>query len=82
MTTLESIFDQAMGLSWRDRARLVEELIHALDPPGDDVGTDDWNREWAAEIRERLAAADRGEIDPRPWRDVCDEIRTGLEQAQ
>jgi hypothetical protein len=82
MTTRESVFDQAMVLSWRDRAQLVEELIRALDPPGDDLGTDDWNREWTAEIRDRLAAVDRGEIDSRPWREALGEIRADIGQSQ
>lgn len=78
MTTLQSVFDQAMGLSWRDRTTLIEELIRALDPPGDELQADDWQQTWTAEIRERLEAVDRGEFDPRPWREVCDDIRANL----
>ncbi len=82
MTTLQTVLDQAMDLSLRDRAKLIEELIQALDPPGDELARDEWQQEWSAEIRERLEAADRGEFDPRPWRDVCGEIRSNLGTAQ
>jgi hypothetical protein len=34
--------------------------------------------EWNDDLQERLDALDRGEIDPRPWREVLDEIRSRL----
>jgi|GEM_PF-1770984 len=78
MAAFETVFDQAMGLSLRDRARLIEKLVRAFDPPGDELSAADWQQEWAVEIRERLNAADRGDFDPRPWRELCDDIRSQL----
>ena len=82
MTTLETVIDEAMKLSWRDRANLVDGLIRTLAPPGDDLDADVWSELWAVEIRQRLEAVDRGEIDPRPWQDVCQEMRASLGQRQ
>jgi len=74
MTSIASLLDQALQLSGKERVQLAGELLRTLDPPGDDLPYEEWCRVWREEIDIRLAAADRGEIDPRPWPDVLDEI--------
>ena len=38
--------------------------------------------EWDDELQARLDALDRGGPDPRPWREVMDELRTRLRSRQ
>jgi hypothetical protein len=48
--------------------------VYIRDPSAvDEVETADV--EWNDELQQRLDALDRGEIDPRPWREALAEIR-------
>jgi putative addiction module component (TIGR02574 family) len=61
-----------LSLPKDERARLAERLIASLD---DDP---DLEAAWAAEIRHRLDAIDRGEIEMIPAEDVIAEARRRL----
>ena len=53
----------------------VEVLVR--EPDSDDEFVDG-EVEWDDELQSRLDALDRGEIDPRPWREVMTELRERL----
>ena len=53
----------------------VEVLVR--EPDSGDEFVDD-EVEWDDELQFRLDALDRGEIDPRPWREVMTELRERL----
>ena len=52
----------------------VEILVR--DPAASDEASADV--EWDDHLQERLDALDRDGVDPRPWREVMDELRTRL----
>jgi hypothetical protein len=52
----------------------VEILVR--DPEAPDEAPADL--EWNDHLQERLDALDRDGVDPRPWREVMDELRTRL----
>ena len=79
MATVSDIFDQALRLSQKDRAELVQRLLHQLE--ADEVGSaDNFQNEWADEIARRIAACERGEMPMEDWRVAMERLRTGLEQ--
>ena len=43
-----------------------------------EAAEDDLDVEWDDELQERLDALDRDGADPRPWREVMDELRSRL----
>ena len=68
---LSELEQQARALSPDDRARLAEVLLESLQgTPLSEVETA-WNRE----IKERVAAYDRGELQAYPAEDVFAEAR-------
>jgi hypothetical protein len=53
----------------------VEVLVREPQP----IDQDDLESvEWDDQLQQRLDALDRGEVDPRPWREALDEIRARL----
>jgi hypothetical protein len=47
-----------------------------------DVSEEDEAVEWSDQLQERLDALDRGEIDPRPWREAIEELRERLAKGR
>jgi len=47
-----------------------------------EAAEDDFDIEWDDELQERLDALDRDGADPRPWREVMDELRTRLKSRR
>jgi hypothetical protein len=69
--SFKDIEAQARKLSADDRARLAELLLESLrDTPLADIET-----HWDTEIRERVAAFDRGELETHLAEDVFAEAR-------
>lgn len=54
MAALDEILEQALALSFEERVRLVEALNRSLDPPGDDISSDEWHAAWSKEIARRV----------------------------
>jgi hypothetical protein len=67
----ERILEEARKLSPDERAEIAEILLVTLD--------DNWRREieaaWNAEIGQRLAQADAGELESTDWRIVLDQAQ-------
>jgi len=57
MTTADSLFKEASGLSPFEKAQLIDRLISSLDQP--DKGIDEL---WAQEAESRIDAYDRGDL--------------------
>ncbi|MFZ5653338.1 MAG: addiction module protein [Pseudomonadota bacterium] len=69
--SLAEIEQQARKLSAEDRARLVEAMLQSLqDSPASEI-----EAAWQQEIRDRVAAYDRGESRTYPAEDVFAEAR-------
>jgi putative addiction module component (TIGR02574 family) len=64
------ILEQALALSLKDRAALVEKLLSSLDQP--DPAIDGL---WAKEAEDRINAYDDGEIESIPAEDVFKKYR-------
>jgi hypothetical protein len=47
-----------------------------------EAAEDDLDAEWDDELQERLDALDRDGADPRPWREVMDELRSRLKSRR
>lgn len=69
-TTLEELEEQARRLPAEERARLVESLLESLHSPASDIEAD-----WTREIKERVAAFDRGAMQAYAAEDVFAEAR-------
>jgi putative addiction module component (TIGR02574 family) len=57
----ETILEQALALSPKDRAALVEKLLASLDQPDSAVDT-----LWAKEAEDRISAYEAGELEAIP----------------
>jgi len=63
----KQIFEAALKLEPSERERLAEALWQSIEHQGDVEAA------WAEEVKERIAAADAGEIDSTPWDEARDE---------
>ena len=82
MEPVDEILERALQLSSQERGKIVEILIRSLEPPGEDISEEEWEKAWSAEIQRRLDAIDRGEIVMEDWRDVLSRLEksaTGLQ---
>ncbi|MCH7990392.1 MAG: addiction module protein [Planctomycetes bacterium] len=82
MEPVDEILERALQLSSQERGKIVAILIRSLDPPGEDISEEEWEKAWSAEIQRRLDAVDRGEIVMEDWRDVLSRLEksaTGLQ---
>jgi len=68
--SLEQIEDQARALSPEERAKLAQSMLESLHSPLADI-----EAAWEAEIEQRVAAFDRGEIPLHAAEDVFAEAR-------
>jgi putative addiction module component (TIGR02574 family) len=68
--SLEKVKEQAVALTAKERAELVDILLESLHSPLSDVES-----AWATEIAQRVAAYDRGEIAAYPAEDVFADAR-------
>ncbi len=57
MTLAQTIIEQAVGLSARDRLKIVDTLLVSLDEP-----SPEFDHLWVQEADRRLAAYQRGEM--------------------
>jgi putative addiction module component (TIGR02574 family) len=70
----KQIFEAALKLEPGERERLAEALWQSIEHQGDVEAV------WAEEVKERIAAADAGEIDSTPWGEARDELLDELKQ--
>ena len=66
-----SVFDDALSLPSDMRAELAERLVQSLDEPEEIQLTPAWRRE----IRRRLEAFDKGEMEAIPSEEVFERLR-------
>ena len=69
----EQVYDMATRLTPADRAELIDRL-YELDDAAGGATEPGYNEAWAAEIRERVAEMDGGDVTPIPW----EEVRAGF----
>lgn len=67
----EQVLRQALGLSPKDRAEIVERLLASFQTPPDPL----LDELWAREAEDRLDAYDRGELGAVPAEQVFARIR-------
>jgi putative addiction module component (TIGR02574 family) len=65
----KQIFEAALKLEAGERERLAEALWQSIEDQGDIDAV------WAEEVKERIAAADPGEVDSTPWNEARDELQ-------
>lgn len=70
---VQQLESAVMALPPAERARLAQRLIESLDEESE------VEEAWAAEIKKRLEALDRGEIDSIPAEEVIAEARRRVE---
>lgn len=75
--TPERLFEEAMALDPREREQLADRIWRSLD----DATRADVDAAWLDEIRRRIAAADRGEIDSIPASEAFAEARAQLNKS-
>lgn len=72
----KQVFEAALKLEPSERERLAEALWQSIEGFGDVEGA------WAEEVRQRIAAADAGELDSKPWDEARDELMNELRQIR
>ena len=73
-TAAKQIFEAALKLEPGERERLAEALWQSIEEHGDVEAA------WAGEVKQRIAAADAGEIASTPWDEARDELLDELKQ--
>lgn len=66
MTRKEKIIDEVLKMPAHDRALIAEQLISSLDATVDD----DVESAWQEEIKRRLDAFDKGQLQTISWEEV------------
>jgi len=74
MSTTSAILQEALVLPSRDRAELALRLMESLD----DGESSDVEAAWAAEVKGRVEALRRGEVEARPAAEVFRDARARL----
>ena len=77
MSTLNELYQKALGMEPAERAELAHRLILSLEPGERDP---DWEEAWAREIERRLESIDRGEAKLHDWREVIARLSKSLEK--
>jgi hypothetical protein len=61
MSALESLLEQALRLPDAERGKLAMQLLRTLGPEDEDeLGKDEWEAAWSAEIDRRVCEIDDG----------------------
>jgi hypothetical protein len=79
MAAEQELTTQAMNLPAHERAKLARRLILSLEAPDYDADVDAL---WEAHVEQRLAAIDRGEVEPLEWRESIQRIRESLHRKK
>jgi putative addiction module component (TIGR02574 family) len=77
MSTLNEIYQKALGMGPAERAELAHRLILSLEP---DERDPDWEEAWAREIEKRLDSIDRGEVELLDVDSVLADLRKSLKK--
>jgi putative addiction module component (TIGR02574 family) len=77
-TSQNSIFESALSLSQNERADLAFQLLQSLHVPGEEIPSE----EFGAELRDRVAAFRRGEVESSSLEDARASIRQRLSEAE
>ena len=64
------VFEEALALSPRERAKLAASLIDSLDPETDD----DAEEAWRLEVARRVKELDAGEVETLDWAEARRQI--------
>jgi putative addiction module component (TIGR02574 family) len=72
-TRLEVLEAEALKLTDSERAALAQRLLASLDENAE------VEEAWAAEVKQRIAAVERGEVQDIPIAEALVTLRTGLE---
>ena len=70
----KEIFEAALKLEPGERERLAEALWQSIEEQGDIEAA------WVDEVKQRIAAADAGEIDSTAWDEARDELLNELKR--
>lgn len=73
MSTVDSLLDQALGLSPEERADLAHRLLCTLSDWDESLSNEE--AAWAEEIRARSDALARGELVSSDWRESLARVR-------
>jgi len=73
----DEIFRAALALEQDARAELAHRLLESLDDDADQEVLDqkEWDRLWAKEAEDRIAACDRGELAEFPGEEVLASLK-------
>jgi putative addiction module component (TIGR02574 family) len=63
MTAFEAVLDQALKLPDEERSRLAARLLSSLEPDGDELSAEEWEREWSAELDKRVREIREGTVE-------------------
>jgi putative addiction module component (TIGR02574 family) len=73
----ETVLQDALGLSDRERAEIAARLIESLDAPSD-ADAAEIDDAWSAEIERRCAALDAGTTGTTDWEDVRRQVEAEI----
>lgn len=73
-TDTKALLEKALRLPEADRAELVGELLHSLQPAADAVSEAEVEDAWRREVAARVAELDSGEVETVPWEEIRDQL--------
>jgi len=69
------LFEQALALPKRARARLVKKLLDSFEPAEERIPRKEWNKAWKTELEKRTADIDNPKVKWIPWEQVRSELQ-------
>jgi putative addiction module component (TIGR02574 family) len=82
ITTVDRLAEEAMQLSFAERADLVERILRSLEPPGEVLNSQEWGAAWKPELERRIQAYERGETHALERSEAMAAIRESFRQRR
>ncbi|HWO21646.1 MAG TPA: addiction module protein [Kofleriaceae bacterium] len=77
----EALLDQVLKLPDEERGEFVSRLLRSLEPEdGDELGAQEWDAAWSAEISHRIREIRDGSVELVDGDDVLAELRAIVER--
>jgi putative addiction module component (TIGR02574 family) len=81
-TIVDRLAEQVMQLSFAERADLAERILRSLEPPGEELTSEEWGAAWKPELERRIQAYERGESEALERNEAMATIREAFRQRR
>jgi putative addiction module component (TIGR02574 family) len=81
-TIVDRLAEQVMQLSFAERADLAGRILRSLEPPGEELTSEEWGAAWKPELERRIQAYERGESEALERNEAMATIREAFRQRR